>query len=282
VRAACARETTTQAGGKSYPVLRLRDGRGLKKDDMTNAPIARLLGSAVTAIALGLGLVVVAAAPAQAGPDLTQPFTRELVKRGDVDWDPYNIEHVYEVQIRLQRLGHLKARPNGTFGPKTEAAVMRFQRSVGLRPTGRVNAQTWNPLIRRSTLGKKVVPAACKKAGWHACYDRKRHQVSLYRNGQLHNSWLVRGGAYNSQTRTGNFTVYWRSENHRSRTYGGAPMPYSQFFSGGQALHGSRLMMNPYEGHSHGCVNFWVEDARQLWRLTHDKKLYVHVYGAWD
>jgi hypothetical protein len=29
-------------------------------------------------------------------------------------------------------------------------------------------------------------------------------------------------------------------------------------------------------------VNFWVEDARQLWNLTHDKRLFVHVYGAWD
>jgi hypothetical protein len=59
-------------------------------------------------------------------------------------------------------------------------------------------------------------------------------------------------------------------------------MPYSQFFSGGQALHGSRLMMNPFVGHSHGCVNFWVEDARQLWNLTADGPLRVRVYGAWS
>jgi hypothetical protein len=282
VRAARQHGLVPPAGEKSYPDPRLRDGRSVTKDDMTNAPIARLIAAIVTTIALGLGLTVAAAAPAQARPDLTQPFTRELVRPGAVDVDPYNIAHVYEVQIRLKRLGHLKARPNGQFGPKTERAVKRFQRSMGLRVTGKVNAATWKPLIRRSTFGKKVVPAACKNRGWHACYDRKRHQVSLYRHGQLYNSWLVRGGAYDSQTRTGNFTVQWRSENHRSSTYGGAPMPYSQFFSGGQALHGSRLMMNPYVGHSHGCVNFWVEDARQLWNLTHDKKLYVHVYGPWD
>jgi lipoprotein-anchoring transpeptidase ErfK/SrfK len=114
------------------------------------------------------------------------------------------------------------------------------------------------------------------------CYDRRRHQASLYHHGRLHNSWLVRGGSYSTQTRTGNFQVQWRSKRHRSRTFGGAPMPYSQFFSGGQALHGSRNMMDPYQGHSHGCVNFWVEDARQLWNLTHDKRLFVHVYGAWD
>lgn len=249
---------------------------------MTHAPIARMLGSTLTAFVLGLGLTTVIAAPAQAGPDMAKPFTREPVQRGDVDADQYNIEHVYEVQIRLRRLGFLKASPNGSFGPQTEQAVKDFQRARGLRATGRVDAKTWRPLIRRSTFGQKSAPDKCENPGWHVCYDRKRHQASLYHDGRLHNSWLVRGGGYDAQTRVGNFEVQWRSENHRSRTYDGAPMPYSQFFSGGQALHGSRNMMNPYVGHSHGCVNFWVEDARQLWNLTSDKRLFVHVYGAWD
>jgi hypothetical protein len=26
----------------------------------------------------------------------------------------------------------------------------------------------------------------------------------------------------------------------------------------------------------------YLEDARQLWRLTSTKRLYVSVYGAWD
>jgi len=249
---------------------------------MTHPLLARILAAATAVPALALALTTLSLAPAQAAPDLTQPFTREPVQRGDVDADPYNIEHVYEVQIRLRRLGYLAASPNGSFGPQTEQAVKAFQRDLGVRVTGRVGARTWGPLIRRSTFGRRTVPAQCKRDGWHVCYDRKRHQASLYRDGALYNSWLVRGGGYDSQTRTGDFEVQWRSKNHRSRTYGGAPMPYSQFFSGGQALHGSRLMMNPYVGHSHGCVNFWVEDARQLWRLTHDKRLFVHVYGAWS
>lgn len=245
-------------------------------------PAARILGSLLAAIGLTFGLLTVASTPAYAGVDLTKPFTREPVKRGHVDADQWNIEHVYEVQIRLKRLGYLKARPNGMFGPKTERAVKRFQRDRRLRPTGRVNAATWRPLIRRSTWGKTKVPSGCRRPGWRVCYDRWRHQASLYRNGKLYNSWLVRGGSASTPTRTGNFQVQWRSKNHRSRTFGGAPMPYSQFFSGGQALHGSRNMMNPYVGHSHGCVNFWVEDARQLWNLTHDKRLFVHVFGAWS
>lgn len=249
---------------------------------MKHAPVARLLGSAMTLVTLTLGFAAVSIAPAQAAVDLSKPFTRETVGRGAVDRDVYHIAHVYEVQIRLHRLGYLTATPNGTFGAQTERAVMRFQRANHLRVTGRVNAQTWAPLIKRSTLGKAGVPAACMKAGWHMCYDRARHQASLYHNGALYNSWLVRGGGYDTPTRTGNYTVQWRDKDHRSTTYGGAPMPYAQFFDRGQALHGSRYMMDPYEGHSHGCVNFWVEDAQQLWNLTYDKRLFVHVYGAWD
>ena len=162
---------------------------------MTHAPTARLLGTLLTTLALGFGLMAVSAAPAHAGPDLTKPFTREPVKRGDVDADQYNIEHVYEVQIRLRRLGFLSASPNGTFGPLTERAVKRFQRDRGLRVTGQVGAKTWKPLIFRSTFGRAKVPARCKNARWRVCYDRKRHQASLYHNGTLHNSWLVRGGA---------------------------------------------------------------------------------------
>ncbi len=41
-------------------------------------------------------------------------------------------------------------------------------------------------------------------------------------------------------------------------------------------------MMDPFVDHSHGCVNMYIEDAHQLWRLTSQVRLKVHVYGAWD
>lgn len=208
------------------------------------------------------------------------PFSRETVRRGDRDADPYNIEHVYEVQHRLARVGLFDAAPTGYFGSRTESAVKRFQDRNGLPATGVVDAATWRPLIRQSIRGRAAVPAGCKTAGWHACYDRWWHQVTLFHDGRVHNSWLVRGGAASTPTRTGTFEVYYRDIDHYSSLFD-APMPYSQFFSGGQALHGSRLMLDPYVGHSHGCVNFWVEDARQLWDLTATRRLWVHVYGRW-
>lgn len=241
--------------------------------------LTAILACLATAIAL---TSVVATANASETWTLKDRFSREIVRPGDVDRDQYHIEHVYEVQYRLKWLGLFDATPNGRFGPITKASVMRFQKRNDLRQTGVVNYRTWQPLIEKTVRGKRAVPSVCKGRGWHACYDRRRHQVNLYRKGVLLNSWLVRGGGYYTKTRKGNFVVFYRDIDHISSTFDGAPMPYSQFFSGGQALHGSRLMMDPFEGHSHGCVNFWTEDARQLWNLTSTKRLHVHVYGAWD
>lgn len=240
--------------------------------------------SLVAVMALGLGLTTVISSPAQADLRWTMrsPFAREIVRPGDVDQDTYNIEHVYELQYRLKWVGLFDATPNGVFGPKTERALKQFQRRRGLKVTGVATYGVWKPLIERTVRRKHAVPKVCKTAGWHTCYDRSRHQVNLYHNGTLLNSWLVRGGGYDTQTRTGDFRVQWRDKDHTSDMFDDAPMPYSQFFSRGQALHGSRYMMSPFVEHSHGCVNFWVEDARQLWRMTHDKNLHVHVYGSWD
>ncbi len=239
----------------------------------------RLATVAVLALALLALFSAVSAAPASAR--LRDPFSREIVRPGDVDADPYHIEHVYEVQRRLKRAGLFDVTPNGRFGPVTEAGVKEFQTRNGLEPTGVVNAPTWRLLIKQTVRGRSGVPSGCKDAGWHACYSRWWHQVNLYHDGRLLNSWLVRGGAASTPTRTGKFRVYYRDIDHVSSLFD-APMPYSQFFSGGQALHGSRLMMDPYVGHSHGCVNFWTEDARQLWALTSTRTLWVHVYGRWS
>jgi hypothetical protein len=244
---------------------------------------ARILGRWAAAFLVVAGSVFVPAltTPAEAW-SLRDPFTRETVRPGAADVDPYRIAHVDEVQWRLKRLGLFPATPNGRFGPITIAAVKRFQRRNGLAVTGVVGPRTWRSLIRQSVRGRSAVPGGCRSAGWHACYDRSWHQVNLYHDGTLLNSWLVRGGASATPTYTGTFRVYWRDVDHVSSTFDSAPMPYSQFFHGGQALHGSRLMMDPFVGHSHGCVNFWTEDAQQLWNLTATRTLWVHVYGAWS
>ena len=209
-------------------------------------------------------------------------FAREVTKRGDRDRGVHSIEHVRELQFRLRWANVYSGPASGRYRSWTANAVKRFQRKADLRVTGKATAKTWAELIKRTTRGERAMPYRCRNGiGWHACYDRGRHQVALYHRGNLWNSWLVRGGSASHKTRVGNWRVFRRDRHHTSSLYG-SPMPWSQFFSGGQAFHGSSKMMNPFVGHSHGCVNMYNEDARQLWALTHRVNLNVHVYGPWS
>jgi Putative peptidoglycan binding domain/L,D-transpeptidase catalytic domain len=213
--------------------------------------------------------------------NMQRRFAREVTRYGATDTNPHHIRHVYELQHRLRWAKVYHGPITGHFGHLTRGAVKRFQRKVHLRVTGVANHPTWRELIKRTVRARGLIPNICHTRGWHACYDRKRHQLTLWHKRRIHNSWLGRSGDRGTETRLGNFTVYWRDRDHVSSLYD-LPMPYSQFFSGGQALHGSVLMVDPWVDHSHGCINMYIKDARQLWNLTSKVKLHVTVYGAWD
>jgi hypothetical protein len=227
------------------------------------------------------GAPAAAASSARPAFSMKDPFARTITRYGDADVSPYHIDHVIELQYRLRWMGYFHAGITGYFGKVTRHAVKLFQRHVHLRATGVANHETWARLIHHTIRHRGAIPHICKTAGWHACYDRSIHQVTLWHRGTMRNSWLVRGGEYDLQTRVGNFHVFYRDIDHVSSIYD-TPMPYSQFFSGGQALHGSGFMVDPFYEHSHGCINMYIQDARQLWRLTSTKRLGVSVYGSWD
>jgi hypothetical protein len=67
----------------------------------------------------------------------------------------------------------------------------------------------------------------------------------------------------NTPTREGLFHVYLKDADHVSHMFGSA-MPYSMFFSGGQAVHySSDFAAVGYSGASHGCVNIRDYDGIQ-------------------
>jgi hypothetical protein len=242
------------------------------------------MGSLTPARASDLPMGSLSAAPAaQRAHHFTMkdPWARTVTRYGDADTSAYSIDHVFELQYRLKWEGVFHGGVTGLFGKVTRAAVKRYQQREHLKVTGIATHATWADLIHDTIRHRGAIPHICKTDGWHACYDRSMHQVTLWHNGRIHNSWLVRGGDYQYQTRVGNTSVYYRDIDHVSRVYGTA-MPYSQFFDGGQAYHGSPFMIDPFVDHSHGCINMYIQDARQLWHLTNHHKLHVSVYGAWD
>ncbi len=238
--------------------------------------------ASLAAAALSSSTASLTAAAPRGRFSMKDRWARESTRYGDSDSSVYRIEHVTELQYRLTWAGVYKSGATGYFGPKTREGVRTYQRREKLRVTGVATHKTWAHLLRDTVRQRGRIPRVCKTNGWHACYDRSTHQVTLWRGGRIRNTWLVRGGAYGGyETRVGKSVVYYRDIDHVSGLYG-SPMPYSQFFDGGQAYHGSSYMLNPFVGHSHGCINMYNEDARQLWRLTSKKRLEVRVYGAWD
>lgn len=209
-------------------------------------------------------------------PRFYRPTTKYLMQDKGVK----SIQHVREAQYRLRWTGFYKGTISGYYGYRTRAAVVAFQKRNCLRASGNLDRASWARLIVKSTRQLSSVPRACKTKGWHSCYDRRSHQDFLFKDGQLYNVWLVRGGARNTQTRTGNYRVFARYPLKISTLYN-VPMWYFQKHSGGQGQHGSGFMLDPFVGHSHGCINMYITDAKVLWALTKDKPLAVTVYGSW-
>jgi len=83
-------------------------------------------------------------------------------------------------------------------------------------------------------------------------------------------------GKKGDRTPTGVFTILNKDKHHRSKTYGNAPMPYSELLTwDGVALHAGGLPGYPS---SHGCVHLPSEFARLLFGITH-KGMTVVIAG---
>ncbi|MFE0178834.1 L,D-transpeptidase family protein [Streptomyces sp. NPDC059002] len=158
-------------------------------------------------------------------------------------------------------------------------AIRAFQRKQGIRPAiGFAGPVTW---ARMRWISARKNPNAAKKCPTRAyrlaCVDLSRQLMWVQKDGKvLFGPVPIRTGRAGYGTRTGWHKVYWKHKNHWSSLYN-TPMPYSQFFSGGQAFHA--IYGNVYSPPgSRGCVNMRVTDARALWKtlLKGDK---VYVWG---
>ena len=100
-----------------------------------------------------------------------------------------------------------------------------------------------------------------------ACVDLSHQIMWVQSHGRT--TWgpvHVRSGAPATPTPTGLWHIYRRLRQHRS-TIDGEPMPFSQFFERGFALHGTLSRLTSPPG-SLGCVTMAVPDAAGLWHVT--------------
>ncbi|MFI6941647.1 L,D-transpeptidase family protein [Streptomyces sp. NPDC050418] len=158
----------------------------------------------------------------------------------------------------------LKLKADGKQSPADCRAIKAFQQKQGIRPAIGFAGPVTYARIRQLYAIKHPESLCPKRPGRVACVDLRRQLMWVTKAGKrIFGPVPVRTGRPGYETRTGWFKVYWRHKNHYSTLYE-APMPYSQFFSGGQAFHGIYGSVHRPPG-SHGCINLTFKDAKVLW-----------------
>lgn len=173
----------------------------------------------------------------------------------------------------------LKLKVDGKQSASDCVAIRAFQRKYKIKPSiGFAGPVTWSRMQLLSARKNPNAAGKCPVRTYRvACVDLGR-QLTWVQKGKkvVLPPVPVRSGRAGYATRGGWHKVYWKHRNHHSTLYD-TPMPYSQFFSGGQAFHGVHGSIYTTVG-SMGCVNMRLADARTLWGVlkTGDR---VYVWG---
>ncbi|MDA9422230.1 MULTISPECIES: L,D-transpeptidase [Bradyrhizobium] len=80
-------------------------------------------------------------------------------------------------------------------------------------------------------------------------------------------TWPVSTARRGYRTPTGTYRPYSLQRMHYSKLYDFTPMPYSIFFHGGYAIHGTFEVRNLGRPVSHGCIRLAPDQAQSLFEL---------------
>ena len=92
--------------------------------------------------------------------------------------------------------------------------------------------------------------------------------MHVFHGGKLLYEWPVSTARSGKITPTGEWTAQWLSRNHRSSRYNNAPMPYSIFYSGHYAVHGTDQIGMLGRPASAGCIRLHPDNARILFDMA--------------
>ncbi|MFI8530789.1 L,D-transpeptidase family protein [Streptomyces aquilus] len=173
----------------------------------------------------------------------------------------------------------LKRKVDGKQSTADCKAIRAFQKKQKITPAiGFAGPVTWARMQYQSARKNPNAAKKCPVRSYRvACVDLTR-QITWVQKGKkvVYGPVPMRSGRTAYPTRGGWHKIYWKHKNHVSTLYH-QPMPYAQFFDGGQAFHAVYGSIFTTVG-SMGCVNLRIGDARKLWGVlkTGDR---VFVWG---
>jgi lipoprotein-anchoring transpeptidase ErfK/SrfK len=101
--------------------------------------------------------------------------------------------------------------------------------------------------------------------------DKSSQRMSVIVNGEHRYTWAVSTGIYG--TPSGTFRPQSLARYHRSTLYNNAPMPYSIFYDGNFAIHGTTHVSRLGGPASRGCIRLHPSNAAILFSLVQQQGL---------
>jgi len=101
--------------------------------------------------------------------------------------------------------------------------------------------------------------------------DKSSQRMSVMVNGEHRYTWAVSTGIYG--TPSGSFRPQSLKRYHRSTIYNNAPMPYSIFYDGNFAIHGTTHVSQLGGPASRGCIRLHPSNAAILFSLVQQQGL---------
>jgi lipoprotein-anchoring transpeptidase ErfK/SrfK len=125
----------------------------------------------------------------------------------------------------------------------------------------------WKSAVLLTALGVAVVGTSGPTAADIVVTVNKATQrMSVSVDGEPRYTWVVSTGLYG--TPSGSFRPQSLSRYHRSSLFNNAPMPYSIFYDGHYAIHGTNQIGRLGRPASKGCVRLHPSDAAILFALV--------------
>ncbi|KMW57612.1 hypothetical protein AIOL_002577 [Candidatus Rhodobacter oscarellae] len=101
-----------------------------------------------------------------------------------------------------------------------------------------------------------------------AWVDISTQEMVVEVNGEPLHKWPVSTARPGKETPLGEWGVEWLSAKHKSSLYNNAPMPWSIFYNGDYAIHGTSQISRLGSPASAGCVRLHPDNAKTLYKMV--------------
>lgn len=103
--------------------------------------------------------------------------------------------------------------------------------------------------------------------------DKSSQTMTVYHHGEVIGRWKVSTARPGKVTPSGTWSAKALSRHHRSSRYDNAPMPFSIFYNGHFAIHGTNQVKKLGRPASSGCIRLHPSNAAKLFSLVQSEGL---------